>query len=272
MRLLPLCAAALFLLAAETTTAQRRSTSNLALLPEVQAEIALAGNDYVLVGVNVVRLTNSGGSTFAGGQLRLGYEHFWAEHWSWGPTLRIGSDAGGGYGDFLGLPGNVVPGALLRHTGTLGKFGFSQRLAAEYAAITGGAYGGRKNRAHARLRLALDREFALGASLKLRPRLSYEALTYLRLQRDDDQIKERFIDFGSARAEVGVRLSPRLDFTPWFAFQTQYINALMQFDQNGNPVSGGQTNLRAPLLGLDLRFLLGKNASSTDRTVLPTQH
>ena len=78
--------------------------------------------------MNLASQTNSGGSTFAGGQLRLGYEHFWNEQWSWGPILRIGSDAGGGYGDFLGLPGNLVPGALLRHTGALGGFGFSQRL------------------------------------------------------------------------------------------------------------------------------------------------
>ncbi|MBT9391947.1 hypothetical protein KLP40_02120 [Hymenobacter sp. NST-14] len=272
MRFLPLCAAALLLLAVQNATAQRRSTANLVLLPEVQAEIALTGNDYVLVGVNLVSQVNSGESTFAGGQLRLGYEHFWTEHWSWGPTLRIGSDAGGGYGDFLDLPGNLVPGALLRHTGTVGGFGFSQRLAAEYAVVTNDSYGNSGNRAHARLRLALDREFAVGSRVKLRPRLSYEALTYLRFQRDESQNKERFIDFGNDRAEVGVRLSPRFDFTPWFAFQTQYINALELRDADGNLVTGGRTNLRSPQLGLDLRILLGKNATSANRNVLPTQH
>ncbi|OWP64800.1 hypothetical protein CDA63_00100 [Hymenobacter amundsenii] len=272
MRILLPGATALLLLLAENAAAQDRSTSNVVLLPEVQAEIALPGNDYVLVGVNAFSQTNRGGSTFAGGQLRVGYEHFWNEHWSWGPTLRIGSDAGGGYGDFLGVVGNLTPGVLLRHAGPIGSFRFSQRLATEYAASTNDSFSNNGNRAHARLRLGLDREFGFGPRLKLRPRLSYEALAYLRFQREANQNKERFIDFGSARAEVGVRLSPRIDFTPWVALQTQYINALPQFDQNGNPVSGGRTNLRTPVLGLDLRFLLGKNALSSDRIILPTQH
>ncbi|MFD2787815.1 hypothetical protein [Hymenobacter rubripertinctus] len=275
MRFLPLCAAALLVLLvllAETAAAQRRSTSDLVVLPEVQAEIALAGNDYVLVGVNALSQANRGGGTFAGGQLRLGYEHFWDEHWSWGPTLRIGSDAGGGYGDFLGVAGNLTPGALLRHTNSLGQLTFSQRLAAEYAVVTNDSYGNSGNRAHARLRLGLERTFAVGTHMSLRPRLSYEALAYLRFQRDANQNKERFIDFGNARAEIGVRLCPRVDFTPWVALQTQYINALLLRDANGNIITGGRTNLRAPILGLDLRLLLGKSALSADRTVLPTQH
>ncbi len=274
MRILPLCATALLLMLAETAAAQSRNTSAVALQPEVQAEIALPGNDYVLVGVSAVSQHNSGGGTFAGGQLRLGYEHFWNEHWSWGPTLRIGSDAGGGYGDFLGLPGNLTPGALLRHTGTLGKFGFTQRLAAEYAIVTNDSYGNSSsnNRAHARLRLGLDRELAVGPTLKLRPRLSYEVLTYLRFQREADENKERFVDFGNLRAEVGVRLSPRFDLTPWVASQTHYINALVQLDKNGQPVSGGKTNLLTPTVGLDLRIMLGRHALDDDRQVLPTQH
>ena len=273
MRLLPLCAATLFLLLGETAVAQRRSTSDLVLLPEVQAEIALPGNDYVLVGFNAIGGNYSGGPEFSSGQLRFGYEHFWSENWSGGGTLRVVTERNGGYGDgdFQGLAGNVIPGVLVRHAAPLGLLRFSQRLGVEYAARTGNSLGS-DSRAHARLRLGLDREFAVGSRVKLRPRLSYEALTYLRFQRDENQNKERFIDFGNARAEVGVRLSPRIDFTPWFALQTQYINALMQFDQNNNPVSGGRTNLRAPVLGLDLRFLLGKNALSANRIVLPTQH
>ncbi|NVO83406.1 hypothetical protein [Hymenobacter terrestris] len=268
--------AATFLLALTTefAAAQRRITSDVVVLPEVQAEIALPGNDYVLVGVNLFSQANRGGSTFAGGQLRLGYEHFWSEQWSWGSTLRIGSDAGGSYGDFLGLPGNLVPGALLRHAGMLGKFGFTQRLAAEYAIVTNDSYGNNSsnNRAHARLRLGLDREFAVGPTVKLRPRVAYEALTYLRFQRDEDELKERFVDFGNLRGEVGVRLSPRFDFTPWVASQTHYINSLVQFDQNGNPVSGGKVNLLTPTIGLDLRVTLGSHALDADRQPLPTQH
>ncbi|MBT2556257.1 hypothetical protein J7E24_00510 [Hymenobacter sp. ISL-91] len=267
-------ATSLLALATKPAAAQSRYTSNWAVLPEVQAELALSGNDYVFAGFNLLSQVRNGGSTFAGGQLRLGYEHFWNKQWSWGTTLRIGSDAGGSYGDFLGLPGNLVPGALLRHTGMLGKFGFTQRLAAEYAIVTNDSYGNSSsnNRAHARLRLGLDREFAVGSTVKLRPRVACEALAYLRFQRDEDELQERFVDFGNLRGEVGVRLSPRFDFTPWVAWQTQYINALQQFDQNGNPVSGGKVNLLTPTVGLDLRVTLGKHALNADRLPLSTQH
>ena len=276
MRLYPLSAAiaTTFLLAlvARPVAAQSRYTSNLAVLPEVQVELPLRGNDYVFAGFNLVKQSNGEDGTFSGGQLRLGYERFWNENWSWGSTLRIGSSTLGGDGDFLSLPGNVTPGLLIRHRSALGPLTFSQRLVTEYALATNDNSGAGKSRAHARLRLGLDREFALGSVVKLRPRLSYEALTYLRFQRDEDQAKERFVDFGNLRAEVGVRLSPRFDLTPWAAVQTQYINALQQFDKNGNPVSGGKVNLMTPTVGLDLRVTLGQGASAADRQPLPTQH
>ena len=120
------------------------------------------------------------------------------------------------------------------------------------------------NRAHARLRLGLDREFAVGSRVKLRPRLAYEALTYLRFQRDENQNKERFIDFGNARAEVGVRVSPRFDFTPWVAIANpvhQCAGAVRP--ERHNPVSGGRTNLLTPTSASTCASLLGQNALSS---------
>jgi hypothetical protein len=73
---IPLAVGGLFL--ATSTTAQRRSVGDLVVVPEAQVEVALRGADYLLAGFNLI--TNpDGGSTFAGGQLRLGYEHFWNE-------------------------------------------------------------------------------------------------------------------------------------------------------------------------------------------------
>ncbi|SET80506.1 hypothetical protein [Hymenobacter actinosclerus] len=266
-------ATSLLALAARPAAAQTRYTGNWLVLPEVQAEYTLSGNDYLLLGVSWARQARNGGGAYSNGQLRLGYEHFWNPSWSWGATLRAVPERNesNGNGEYLGLAGNIIPGLLLRHRAPLGPLNFSQRLAVEYAARTGNTLDS-KSRAHARLRLGLDREFAVGSVVKLRPRVAYEALAYLRFQRDEDQLKERFVDFGNLRGEVGVRLSPRFDFTLWVASQTQYINALQQFDKNGNPVSGGSVNLRTPTVGLDVRFTLGRAALAADRQPLPTQH
>ncbi|SDY52512.1 hypothetical protein [Hymenobacter psychrophilus] len=263
----------LLALAAKPAAAQSRYTGNWAVLPEVQAELPLNGNDYVFVGISLISQEYSGGLDVYSGQLRLGYEHFWKPNWSWGATLRAVPDGNSRYGDgdYLGLPGNIIPGVLLRHRAPLGPLNFSQRLGVEYGIQTGNTLDS-QSRAHARLRLGLDHEFTVGATVKLRPRVAYEALAYLRFQRDEDQLKERFVDFGNLRGEVGVRLSPRFDLTPWVASQTRYINALVQFDKNGNPVSGGKVNLLTPTVGLDVRVTLGRHALDADRQPLPTQH
>ncbi len=74
------------------------------------------------------------------------------------------------------------------------------------------------------------------------------------------------------RAEVGVRVSPRFDFTPWLASQTSYLNALPQYDIDGNQISGGPTNLLTPVVGLDLRLTLFRGGAPFERRQLPTQH
>ena len=253
--------------------AQRRSVGDVLLVPEIQTELALQGDDYLLATFNLVLPTNgTSNSTFAGGQLRLGYEHFWNERWSWGGTLRIIGGETQGYGDLVGLAGDVAPGLLLRHSGKIGSLNFGQRLGLEYTMTFKDTRNlGGEDRALTRLRFDVDRLFSLGERLAIRPRIAYEIATYLRLQRDEDELKERVIDFGSLRAELGLRLSPRFDFTPWVASQTIYSNFLPQYDATGNQTSGGRTNSVFPLVGFDARLtLLGGN--SAERRQLPTQH
>ncbi|RFP63706.1 hypothetical protein D0N36_18040 [Hymenobacter lapidiphilus] len=269
-----IAATSLLALAIKPAAAQSRFTTEWTVLPELQAEFALRGNDYLLVGFNLARPVgvNKAYDVDPGFQFRLGYERFWNPNWSWGATFRIGRNAYGGNGDFLNMPGSIVPGLLLRHSSQIGPLRFSQRLAAEYATSFVILGDSPRNRALARLRLGLDHEFGLGSTLKLRPRLSYEVLTYLRFQRDEDQPKEQFVDLGGLRGELGVRLSPRFDLTPWVASQTSYMKALDQFDVNGNRVSGGNFRFVSPVVGLDLRVTLGRAALDADRQPLPTQH
>ena len=262
------------LLSAAAAAAQRRSVGNVVVVPEAQVELAVAGDDYVLAAFNLVAASDrGGGATFAGGQLRLGYERHWNSRWSWGPTLRV---LGGGgdysYGDFLGLGGNLVPGLLLRHSGKIGAFSVGQRLGVERAitVISGQSFG--KDRSLLRLRFDVDRQFAVGEKVALRPRLAYEVAAYPRLQRAENETKERVIDFGNLRAEVGLRFSPTLDLTPWVASQTAYFNFLPQFDSTGKQVGGGRTNLLTPLAGLDVRLMLGRSEAAAERRQLPSQH
>ncbi|MBD2714484.1 hypothetical protein KBK19_05515 [Microvirga sp. STR05] len=264
--------AAVGLLCTTTATAQRRYHRDLIVIPELQAEWALKGNDYLVTSFNLRSLTgpSSPGGTFAGAQLFAGYEHWLSEKWSWGPTLRLqGGDLIGFAGEGLGLAGEISAGALLRHTGTIGSFRFSQRLGVEYSVPLDEYI---EDRALSRLRLEVDRLFPLTEKMALRPRIACEAAAYLRFQRDETDLKERVIDYGTLRGEIGWRVSPRFDVTPWLASQTIYYNALPQYNSDGVEVSGGRSNLVGPVAGLDVRFtFLGKNASA-ERQQLPTQH
>lgn len=259
-------------LLATAAAAQKRLVNDAVLLPEAQVELPVAGPDYVLVGFGLAAPTRDAGSTFASGQLRLGYEHFGAGPWSGGATLRLLGGPEQGFGDFLGLGGNFAPGVFGRHRSTLGGFAVGQRLGLEYAATLGGQGSTDRDRGLARLRLDAERTFAVGPKLGLRPRLAYELAAYLRLLRNANDPAERVIDFGSLRAEVGLRLSPRLDLTPWAASQTRFITSLPQYNSSGAQVGGGRTNLLTPVLGLDVRLTLGGAEGLAERKPLPTQH
>ncbi|GAB3582090.1 hypothetical protein [Hymenobacter daeguensis] len=266
-RLLPL-ALLLTGLALPAAAQTHRSLSGLQLWPEAQAELALpdSGSDYLLLALRGQNNTDNNGfddpNRFLGFDERrvtLGYEHFWSEKWSVGGTLGYFS-ANKAY--------TLIPEVLLRHRSSIGPLTFGQRLSVER---TFPSPANAKGQTNARLRADLEKIVPLGSALALRPRLSYEAGTHVRLLKSDTDPDERFIQFTSLRAEVGCRIS-RFDFTPWFAYQTTYLVTLPQYDALGNQTSGGKVNVVAPVLGIDLRYTILQARTATDRRPLPTQH
>ena len=269
-RLLPLALLAAALLARPAAAQTRRNTFGVQLWPEAQAEFALDGSDYLLISARGQQNTDNNGyadpNRFLGfdqRRLSVGYEHFLSEHWSIGGTLPYI-----GFGKTYAL----LPEVLLRHRSPAGPLTFGQRLSLEH--LFPGQTGA-KGSTYARLRADLEKAFALGSTVALRPRLSYEAATHLRAFSADDNpdVDERTIQFTSLRAEMGVRLNPAFDFTPWFAYQTQYSYGLAQTDINGNiTIPAGRVNSVAPVLGLDLRFTFLNGQDAEKRQQLPTQH
>jgi len=261
---------AALLLTATVATAQRRTVNSIRMLPQLQAEYALHGDDYLLLNLRGPIGTAGDGLERLG--VLVGYERFWNTQWSGGATLgidtyRVNLDGG----NLNGLYTDLTPELFVRHWNTFGGFNFRQRLGVTY--VVPGARGA-DSRALTSLRLDLDRLLPVGEKVVLRPRLAYEGTAWLRFQRDEaTQAKERFIDFGYARAEVGVRLSNLFDFTPWFGYQTTYIFALPQTDYLGQiTIPGGRLNLITPVLGLDARFTLFRGGRVFERRQLPTQH
>ncbi|UOQ98879.1 hypothetical protein MUN81_05165 [Hymenobacter sp. 5317J-9] len=264
-----LLAALLGLLLSWPVAAQtRRTVFGWQIWPEAQAEVALpTGNDYFLVALRGQSLTDNNGYNdpnrvlgFDERRLTVGYEHFWNEHWSIGATAAYIS----AYNTYV-----LLPEVLLRHRSSVGPLTFGQRLSLER--VIPGANGATA-RTNARLRLDLEKIVPLG-SLSIRPRLSYEAATHVRLLRSNTDADERTIDFTSLRGEVGVRLSPLLDVTPWVAYQTQYSFGLARYDVNGSVIEpAGRANAVSPVVGLEVRFTFLNGQDAATRQQLPTQH
>ena len=261
----------LLLLSAPALAQTQRTVTGLQVWPELQAELALQNGDYLLLALRGQRSTDVASSDkrvlgFDERRVMLGYEHFWNEHWSAGGTARLES---------LGFDNLVlVPELLLRHRSSVGPLTFGQRLSLERtfpndAGSTGGS--GPDGQTWVRLRADLEQLFPVG-SVALRPRLSYEAATHLRLQKEENAPAERFIQFTSLRAEVGCRLSGHFDVTPWVAYQTNYFISLPQYDASGKQISGGKLNVVAPVLGVEARVTLFQGKAAFERQQLPTQH
>ncbi|WP_426493158.1 hypothetical protein [Hymenobacter sp. 102] len=256
-----LASASLF--GASSALAQRRFVSDLMVLPQVQAEYSLKGDDYVFAAFNLIPniySNTSVGSTFLGGEFRIGYEHLWNTSWSGGGRLFASS---------LEYE-QLEPELFVRHWNAFGSVNFRQRLGLRYRIPLSGP----EERALAGLRLDVDRIFPLGSSgLALRPRIAVEPVAYLRFQREDYEAKEPFLDFSELRGEVSVRLSPRFDFTPWVAWQNSYFIGQPQFNPDGSvKIPGGNGRIVQPVLGLDMRVTLGQRATDTSRRQLPTQY
>ncbi|ALW85083.1 hypothetical protein AUC43_08265 [Hymenobacter sedentarius] len=265
------------LLLAQPAAAQtRRATLDLQLWPELQAELALKNGDYLFLGLRGQRDVESASYNgdarrlgFDERRVTLGYEHFWSEHWSGGGTLRL---------EALGYKRLVlVPEALLRHRSSLAGLTFGQRLSLERTLPNNAGYvggPGPDGQNWARLRVDLEKLVPVGSGgFALRPRLSYEAATRIRLLKSNTDAKQRSIDFTSARAELGCRVSDHFDITPWVASQTRYSFTLAQTDVNGNvTIPAGRLNLATPVIGIDARFTLFQGKTVFERQQLPTQH
>ncbi|MDJ0364757.1 hypothetical protein QMK33_06305 [Hymenobacter sp. H14-R3] len=273
------------LLATTVASAQTtRVVQNLRLWPEVQGEVALKNGDYLLLTLRGERTQADASSYqpprhlgFDAGQVRVGYEHFWNANWSWGATARF--NGGSGQLQTGSIAGETfTPELLLRHRAPIfGGITFGQRLGVERIFPTTSYVGGSGPGSQTWTRLRVDLEKIVSfsgeaAGLALRPRLSYEAGTHLRFQKDANDQDERTIQYTSLRAEVGVRLSPAIDLTPWFAYQTGYLETLPQYDRNGVQTSGGKLNIVYPTLGLEARFTILPTGGKADRQQLPTQH
>ena len=271
-RFLPYALLLAALLARPATAQTRRTVSGLQLWPEVQAELALPGNDYLLLSVRGQQNTDN--NNLAGADpkrvlgfdeqhVNLAYEHFLSEHWSLGGTLGYFSAS---TKDYL-----LIPEVLLRHRSPLGPLTFGQRLGLErtFPSATGA-----KGQTNVRLRVDLEKRLPIGTGgFVLRPRLSYEAATHVRLLKSDTDPDERFIQFTSLRGEVGFRVAGLFDFTPWLAYTTAYYFVL---DQSSNPAivptSKSRLNAVTPVLGLDVRFTIMQGQNAATRQQLPTQH
>ena len=265
------------LLFAQPAAAQtRRATLDLQFWPELQAELALENEDYLFLGLRGQRDMESAGNNgdarrlgFDERRATLGYEHFWNEHWSGGGTLRL---------EALGHRRLVlVPEALVRHRSSVGRLTFGQRLSVERTLPNNAGYvggPGPDGQNWGRLRVDLEKLLPVGSGgFALRPRLSYEVATRLRLLKSNTDAKERSIDFTSARAELGCRVSDHFDITPWVAYQTRYSFSLAQTDINGNvTVPAARLNLTTPTIGFDARFTLFPGKQAFERQQLPTQH
>ncbi|AWM33522.1 hypothetical protein DDQ68_12455 [Hymenobacter nivis] len=242
-----------------------RDTNPLTLVPTAQAELALKNGDYLLLQVGSYLATSNGFTS--SGLESVAYEHFWAPAWSGGGRLQVGQS---------GSSAAFVPEVLLRHRSALGPLTFGQRLSVERRFYIGN-FSPSSNQNWVRLRLDLEKIISLGGAdpatgLALRPRLSFEAATHLRLQKEATDPSERFIQYTSLRAEVGVRTGPSFDLTPWLAYGADYLVTLPQYDSTGKQTAGGNLNMRTPLLGLDVRYTFGAGCDAAGRQQLPTQH
>jgi hypothetical protein len=257
----------LLLTSAGATLAQRKLANPLVERTELQLELARQNGDYFWGSLHAQHSFGDG-RAFQFNWLQGGYEHFWNPNWSFGANARLNVYEVFGNTDVSKIQTELRPEVLLRHRGDLLGLTFGQRLSLEYLTQKAPV----RNVGAARLRLDLERVVSVGERLKLRPRVAYEAATNIRLQPPDDAPDERTINLSQWRAEVGIRLSDHFDLTPYVARQTDYRIFLFQYDADGNVTSGGRTNVRTPVIGLDLRYTLFQGGAPFERVQLPTQH
>ena len=263
------------LLARPATAQTMRRVQDEQLFMNLQGELALKKGDYLLLSVfgqNIPAYNRYVDDRrllgFDTRGLNLAYEHFWSTHWSGGAAFAQESRLGNNY---------IMPELLVRHRSTLGPLTFGQRLSGYRTIAVGNTarFGNPEGLNYLSLRADLEKLFPVG-SVGLRPRLSYEAVMNVHLQKDQNapDIDQRTIQYTSLRAEVGLRFGDHFDLTPWFAYTTAYYFTLPQYNPiSGTPsTDGGRLNLVTPIIGLDARFTLFEGKAVFERQQLPTQH
>lgn len=248
---------------------QRKLNNPLQERTELQLELARQNGDYFWGSLHAQHSLGNPEPLFQYNWAQVGYEHFWSEHWSGGATARLISYKIYNFTGGTDFKASFRPELLLRHRGDVFGLTFGQRLSVDYQFLP--AY--QRNLGMARLRLDLERFIPVGEKLKLRPRLAYEAAANIRLQPPEGQPEERTLEQGIWRAEIGLRFSDHFDLTPYVARQADFAVFLPQYDADGNQVSGGRTNVRTPVVGIDLRYTLFQGKTPFERkNQLPTQH
>ena len=224
--------------------------------------------DYLLLTLHGER-NDGDGTTIYGQQpaATVAYEHFWTDHWSGGGSVRLATNSTFQY---------LVPELLLRHRSKLGPLTFGQRLTVyRILPLQDGEYLGSGNTAEnwITLRTDLEKIISLGThGFAIRPRLSYEAATHLRLQKATNDYAERTIQITNLRGEIGLHFNSHLDITPWAAYQTNYFITEAQFNSMNMQIAGGKLNIVNPVFGLDVRYTLFQGKTVFERRQLPTQH
>jgi hypothetical protein len=220
--------------------------------PELQADYVMHSQSYFFFR-NQYRLhTSSDFDRLERMQFQLGYEHMFNENWSGGLSERLAFE------DDRKLFFSEV---FLRQRGHIGSVRFTKWADFEYIINSGADATSRF-----RFRADLDRRFEVSESLGIRPRLSYELL-FLSGLTGENPANQRRVDRTRLRLDTSFEIADHVIITPYFTKQTNYIETLPQYDQNGEiKIQGGNQNVILPIIGLELRVMLFKGEHHEHRT------
>ena len=187
-------------------------------------------------------------------QFRLGYEHMFNNVWCSGFTSAYAIERSR----------NLLFNELyVRHIGVFGKTRFSQRASYEHIFRWPTNTTGRF-----RLRAEVDRSFKIHKKA-IRPRLSYEMFYNLSYQPQEQSIKaERLIDRGRLRFEIQYAFNQKFSVTPFVMEQVDFLEVEPGYDATGTLIrSGGKQNSIAPIMGIDLRYVIFQGGKPFPRTI-----
>ena len=234
----------------QLVVAQRKTHNDVELWPELQADYVLGEKGFIYFRNQYRITTNSDLETLYRKQFQLGYEHMFNENWSGGLSERAALETN---------RNKFFTELFFRHQGHIGSVRFIKRGAFEYIHISDMDAASRF-----RLRAELDREFKV-KELGIRPRVSYEIFLLSSLTGENPE-NQRRIDRTRLRLDVTFEISDHFSVTPFFTKQTDYLETIEQYDENGNiKIPGGNLNEITPIFGLETRLILFKDDPHRNR-------